>query len=120
MDMNQLAARNALDENRQGLMGKPVDRVDGRLKVMGKATYSHEVQDGGQPAYGFILEATIAKGMVTEIDASAAERCAGVLLVMTHKNAPKQAAWGPITEPDRYARSSPQLGSNRVEYYGRL
>ncbi len=118
MDMNQPAPRNALDENRQGLMGKPVDRVDGRLKVMGKATYAHEVQEGGQPGYGFILEATIAKGTVTEIDATAAERSAGVLLVMTHKNAPKQGPWGPITLEDRFSRSSPQLADNRVEYYG--
>lgn len=72
-------------------MGRSVDRVDGRLQVMGKATYSHEVQEGGQPACGFILEATIVKGNVAEIDANAAERCAGVLLVMTHESAPKQA-----------------------------
>ena len=97
---------------------KPVDRIDGRLKVMGKATYSHEVQDGGPPAYGFILEASIAKGTVAEIDASAAERCTGVLLVMTHKNAPKQAPWRPMTAPDRFARSTPQLADNRIEYYG--
>ena len=55
---------------------------------------------------------------MAEIDTGAAERCAGVLLVMTHQNAPKQAAWGPITEEDRFARSTPQLGSNRIEYYG--
>ena len=118
MDMNQPAPSNALDDNRQGLMGKPVDRVDGRLKVMGKATYAHETQEGGQPTYGFIVEATIAKGTITEIDASAAEQGAGVLLVMTHKNAPRQAPWGPLTAPDRFARSTPQLADNRIEYYG--
>jgi xanthine dehydrogenase YagR molybdenum-binding subunit len=118
MDMNAPAPRNAIDENRQGLIGKPIDRVDGRLKVMGKAAYAHEVQEGGPAAYGFIVEATIAKGTVVEIDAGAAERAPGVLLVMTHKNAPKQGTWGPLDAKDRYARSSPQLGNNRVEHYG--
>ncbi|KNZ30809.1 MAG: xanthine dehydrogenase [Methylibium sp. NZG] len=118
MQMNAPAPRNAIDENRQGLIGKPIDRVDGRLKVTGKAPYSHEVQEGGPAAYGFIVDATIARGAVAAIDTAAAERAPGVLLVMTHKNAPRQAQWGPLDTPDRYARASPQLGSDRVEHYG--
>jgi xanthine dehydrogenase YagR molybdenum-binding subunit len=119
MQMNIPSPRNALDDNRQGLMGKPVDRVDGRLKVMGQATYAHEMVEGGaKAAYGFIVQATISKGTVSNIDSSAAARAPGVLLVMTHLNAPKQAAWGPIELPDRYARSIPQLSSSKIEYYG--
>ncbi|CAN5279143.1 xanthine dehydrogenase family protein molybdopterin-binding subunit [soil metagenome] len=121
MQMNTPAPRNPIDENRQGLIGKPVDRVDGRLKVMGLAPYAHEVQDpeqGGAPAVGFIVEATIAKGTITSIDTAAAEKAAGVLLVLTHKNAPKQGAWGPLDAKDRYGRASPQLASPRVEHYG--
>ncbi len=118
MQMNTPAPRNPIDDNFQGLIGKPIDRIDGRLKVMGQAPYAHEVQDGGTPACGFIVEATIGKGRVAEIDTSAAERAPGVLLVMTHKNAPAQGAWGPMLTEDRFARSSPQLGSDRVRYYG--
>lgn len=118
MQMNAPIPRNAIDDNRQGLIGKPIDRVDGHLKVMGKAPYAHEVQDGGPAAYGFLVEATIAKGRVASIDTAAAERAPGVLLVMTHKNAPKQGAWGPIDAKDRFARASPQLASDRVEHYG--
>ena len=119
MQMNIPAPHNALDENRQGLMGKAVDRVEGRLKVMGKAPYAHEMVEGGAAAaYGFIVQATISKGTVSTIDTSAAERAPGVLMVMTHLNAPKQAAWGPIELPDCYARSIPQLGSSKIEYYG--
>jgi len=121
MDMNQPAPRNPIDDNRQGLIGKPIDRVEGRLKVMGKASYAYEVRDdanSAKPGYGFIVEATIAKGTVAEIDASAAEKSPGVVLVYTHKNAPKQGAWGPLSAEDRFARSTPQMGSNRVEYYG--
>ncbi|MBC7609336.1 MAG: xanthine dehydrogenase family protein molybdopterin-binding subunit [Polaromonas sp.] len=119
MQMNAPAPRNALDENRQGLMGKAVDRVDGRLKVMGKAPYAHELVEGGAAAaYGYIVQATISKGMVSSINTSAAEHAPGVLMVMTHLNVPKQAAWGPIELPDRYARSIPQLGSRQIDYYG--
>ena len=94
MDMNAPAPRNAIDDNAHGLIGQPLDRVDGRLKVTGQAAYAHEVQDGGPAAYGFIVEATIAKGTVADIDSAAAERAPGVLLVMPHKNAPRQGAWG--------------------------
>ena len=118
MQMNAPAPRNALDENRQGLMGKPVDRVEGRLKVMGKAPYANEVVEGGVAAHGFMVLATVAKGSISAIDTTAAERSPGVLVVMTHLNAPKQAPWGPVDAPDRYARSIPQLHSSKIEYYG--
>ncbi len=121
MQMNSPAPRNALDENRQGLMGKPVDRVEGRLKVMGKAPYAYEVSEpsmDGAPAHGYIVQATVSRGAVRAIDTSTAERAPGVLLVMTHLNAPKQAPWGPLELPDRYARSIPQLSSSKIEYYG--
>ena len=64
MEMNQPAPRNPIDENRNGLIGKPINRVDGRLKVMGLAPYAHEVKEGANAACGFIVEATIAKGAV--------------------------------------------------------
>ncbi len=121
MQMNSPAPRNALDENRQGLMGKSVDRVEGRLKVMGKAPYAYEVSEpsvDGSPAHGYIVQATVSRGAVRAIDTSTAERAPGVLLVMTHLNAPKQAPWGPLELPDRYARSIPQLSSSKIEYYG--
>lgn len=118
MNMNQPAPRNAIDENRQGLIGQPVDRVDGRLKVTGQAPYAYEVREASNPAYGFIVGATIAKGNVAEINASAAEQAPGVLLVYTHHNAPKQAAWGPLDAKNRYARASPQLGSAQIRQHG--
>ena len=118
MDMNQPAPRNAIDENRNGLIGKPIDRVEGRLKVMGKAPFAHEVQEGGAAAHGYIVDATIAMGQVADIDTRAAENAPGVMLVLTHKNAPAQGAWGPLTAKDRYARASPQLQSQRIQHYG--
>lgn len=35
MEMNSPIGSNALDVGTQGIIGKPLDRVDGRLKVTG-------------------------------------------------------------------------------------
>lgn len=86
MDMNAPVGANALDAER--IVGKPLDRVDGRLKVTGGARYAYEMQQDA--LYGFVVEASIAKGKITSIDTLAAERSPGVKLVVTHRNAPKQ------------------------------
>ena len=103
-------------------VGQPLDRVDGRLKVTGAATYAYEVKPSRPPAYGFILPATIAKGRIRAIDARAAERAAGVLHVMTHRNAPEQPGFGPARPerdlPGRFARARPFLGNDRVRFWG--
>ena len=117
MEMNQPAPHNPLDQNHQGLMGRPMDRVDGHLKVTGRAPYAYEVKENARPAYGWIVEATISKGQVTSVDTQAAERSPGVLMVMTHRNAPKQAPFAHEGD-DRFARPRPQLNDAQIEYYG--
>ena len=118
MEMNQPAKANPLDENRTGLIGKPIDRTDGRLKVTGQAPYAYEVHEGGKPVYGHVLEASIAKGRIAALGTGVAEAAPGVLLMMTYRNAPPQAAYGPMDMEDRFARAKPQLGSDRILYYG--
>jgi xanthine dehydrogenase YagR molybdenum-binding subunit len=46
------------------LIGRPLDRVDGALKVTGKATYAAEYATQGTAAYGFIVSASIGKGVL--------------------------------------------------------
>src|ERR671914_49782 len=72
------------------LIGKPISRIDGPLKVSGRATYSAEYWNVGQPLYGFIVGATIGRGHVAAIDTNEAEQAPGVRMVMTHRNAPAQ------------------------------
>src|SRR5436305_174178 len=67
-------------------IGKPLDRVDGRLKVTGKARYAAEAQVA-DVHYGVLVTSTIAKGKITRIDTAAAEKAPGVLAVITHRNA---------------------------------
>jgi xanthine dehydrogenase YagR molybdenum-binding subunit len=93
-----------------GLLGQPLDRVDGPLKVTGRATYAYEYRDLGQPAYGFVVVSSIGKGRITAIDTAAAETAPGVLLVLTHTNAPEQGA--------RSSGAVPHLADDRVLFHG--
>ena len=71
-------------------VGKPVNRVDGRLKVTGGARYSAEIPIEGV-VHGVFLTSTIARGNIKTIDTGVAERSPGVLAVLTHLNIPKLA-----------------------------
>lgn len=76
------------DQGQQGVVGKPIDRVDGKLKVTGGAKYAFEFAMPKQ-ARGFILDSTIARGRIRSIDTGSAERAPGVLAVITYRNQPK-------------------------------
>src|SRR5438552_18723101 len=99
-------------------IGRPLDRVDGPLKVTGRAKYAFEYVARGEAAYGFIVSAAIGKGRVTGVDVRDAERALGVLLVLTRDNAPPQTPWGPVDLPDRFARAEPGLDTDEVRYFG--
>src|SRR5687768_4040234 len=66
----------------------PVDRVDGKAKVTGTATYAAEYK-AKNILYGFLVGSTIAKGKIKSIDIKAAEVSPGIVAVLTHLNAPK-------------------------------
>jgi len=69
-------------------VGKPVDRADGRLKVTGQAIYAAEYHPEGL-VHSVLVQSTIAKGRIREIDTAAAEKSPGAIAVLTHKNAPR-------------------------------
>jgi xanthine dehydrogenase YagR molybdenum-binding subunit len=104
--------------NLAGPIGRPLNRVDGPLKVTGKAKYAFEYAAQSETAYGFIVSAAIGKGRVIALDVRDAERAPGVLLVLTQDNAPPQAPWGPVDLPDRFARAEPALDTDAVRYFG--
>ena len=72
------------------VVGTPRDRVDGRLKVMGAATYPIDVNLPGL-AHAALVQSTITSGRIRDIAVDAAERAPGVLAVITHLNAPALA-----------------------------
>ena len=94
-----------------GPIGRPLDRVDGPLKVTGRAKYAFEYAAQGEAAYGFIVSAAIGRGRVIGVDVRDAERAPGVLLVLTQDNAPPQTPWGPVHLPDRFARACSKVSA---------
>jgi xanthine dehydrogenase YagR molybdenum-binding subunit len=66
--------------------GKPISRIDGRMKVSGKATFSAE-NNFPNMAYAFPVRATIAKGKIASIDDAVTKKESGVIAVISYKNA---------------------------------
>ena len=97
------------------MIGHPHNRIDGPLKVSGRATYTYEEWSVGQPLYGFIVEATIGRGRLTKLDTSRAESAPGVRRVITHRNAPRQQPPDPTASP--YARALPMLTGPEIGYF---
>ena len=70
------------------VIGQPLTRVDGRLKVTGAATYAAEFQRP-KLAYGALIQSAIANGRIVKIDVSAAKSASGVVGILIRENAPR-------------------------------
>ncbi|CAH0343405.1 aldehyde oxidoreductase molybdenum-binding subunit PaoC [Rhizobium sp. CECT 9324] len=82
MKFDRPETTNPIDQMK--VVGQPVRRIDGELKVTGNATYAYEWQDpDGPSAYGYPVGSAIAKGRITAMDVAAAEASPGVLAVVT-------------------------------------
>jgi xanthine dehydrogenase YagR molybdenum-binding subunit len=68
-------------------MKTAMSRVDGRVKVMGTAKYTAEVQLE-ELAYGVLVESTIGQGSIISLDTKKAEWAPGVIAVISHLNTP--------------------------------
>jgi xanthine dehydrogenase YagR molybdenum-binding subunit len=77
-----------LIQHKHGLIGDPVTRIDGPLKVTGAAPFAAEFPVTGM-LFAAVAYSTIAKGRITSLDTLAAEAAPGVSLVMSYKNAPE-------------------------------
>lgn len=86
MKFDTPATTNPIDQLK--VVGKPLDRVDGRFKTTGTAPYAYE-HNTENVAYGYVVHAGIAKGKITAIDSAAARRAPGVLGIVTYENAGK-------------------------------
>jgi xanthine dehydrogenase YagR molybdenum-binding subunit len=88
MKFDAPATNNPIDQLK--VVGKPLDRVDGPLKVMGTAAYAHDRHDAiPNQAYGYVLGSAIAKGKIKSMNVSAAKAAAGVLGIVTAESAGK-------------------------------
>src|ERR671919_212155 len=99
-------------------IGRPTPRVDGPVKVSGRAQYTSDFHFPGQ-LYAVPVEATIANGRVLKLDTAAAEKLPGVRAIFHRENIGKifRSTLGPgfegITEERR-----PPFEDDVVRYYG--
>src|SRR6202011_2017388 len=99
---------------RRKIIGDPVDRVDGPLKVTGAALYPSDFTFP-ELTHAVLVQSTIAAGTIRGIDVAKAEAAHGVLAVITHENAPALVE-GPMT---RLGPSPPfPLKDNRIVHQG--
>jgi len=104
----------------QRIIGKPIDRVDGRAKVTGKATFTAEFKLDNL-AHAALAYGTIARGKITKIDSTEAEKAAGVVAVITHENALKMnppPVFGSGGPTDAAGSSANVLNTDEIHWNG--
>lgn len=76
-------------ENKRSV-GTSVNRVEGHLKVTGKAKYAGEYE-ASDLLYGYVVNSSVTKGKIKSIDTSEIKKMEGVVEVFTHDNKPSTA-----------------------------
>jgi xanthine dehydrogenase YagR molybdenum-binding subunit len=76
-----------LIHHQHGHIGKSVSRIDGPLKVKGAARFAAEFAPANM-TYAALVFSTIPRGRIASFDTATAAAAPGVVLVMTHRNAP--------------------------------
>ncbi len=88
MKFDAPATNNPIDQLK--VVGRPTPRIEGALKTTGTAGYAYERHDvAANPAYGYVVGATIGKGRIRSMDLSRARRAPGVISIITAENAGK-------------------------------
>lgn len=102
--------RDLLDQMHQGVIGRPLDRLEGPLKVTGAAPYAHDHLQAGM-VYGVLVRATVSKGTLAPIDTQALRGVDGVLGVWSDPRFLRNPAQGT-------ANQAPVQGVDTVSYFG--
>ena len=97
------------------VIGKPLDRTDGVLKVTGQARYSADNPES-KLAHAVLVTSTIARGRIASIDSARAQSMPGVLLVMTYQNAMRLPNGGVATAEPPAVRRLTLLQTSEVRY----
>ena len=97
------------------LVGQPLDRIDGQAKVTGTAVFAAEQALPGL-AHAVLVTSTVPHGRITGIFTARAEKMRGVILVMTHLNAPRLAQGGQAGVSPPAGRILSLLQDDQVHY----
>ena len=108
-----------LIRHQHGLIGAPISRLDGPLKVRGAARFAAEFAPDDM-VYAAVQFGTVAKGRIATLDTAMAQAAPGVVLVMTHRNAPRMKAM-PVFMSGAKANGGddlPTMQDDRIHYNG--
>jgi xanthine dehydrogenase YagR molybdenum-binding subunit len=101
------------------VLGKGIDRKDGRAKVTGTATYAAEHQLQGM-LHGYLVTATVAHGRISQMDTTVAQKAAGVVAVFTHRNSPKMFKPANNFVTSKVYEARLPLSDDRIYYAGQI
>ena len=102
------------------VIGEPITRIDGKLKVTGGARYAADYPIE-KLAYGVAVPSTIANGKIARIDSAKAEKMPGVLAVFHHGNFDKlYRPAGAFEDQSRPGESRPPFEDENIYYYGQF
>jgi xanthine dehydrogenase YagR molybdenum-binding subunit len=101
------------------IIGKPQDRIDGKLKVTGRAMYAGDRQ-AQNLAFGYLLTSAVAKGSIQAMDTSVAERSPGVAAIYTPFNPLKLYHGLEQSEGAMSGEIMPPLQDEKILNYGQI
>jgi len=102
-----------------GIIGVAVPRIDGSLKTTGTARYAVD-HNFPNLAHAVAVQANIGKGRIRSIDASAAEKMPGVLLVMHHGKIDNVYRFYPHESDGTISEARPPFSDDKVYYWGQF
>jgi xanthine dehydrogenase YagR molybdenum-binding subunit len=102
------------------VIGEPITRIDGKLKVTGGARYAADYPTE-KLAYGVAVTSTIGNGKISRIDSAKAEKMPGVLAVFHHGNFDRlYRPAGAFEDQSRPGESRPPFEDENIYYYGQF
>src|SRR5512137_1460572 len=101
-----------MSQHDYSLIGKPVPRIDGRVKVTGTAVYADDLALPGM-LYGKLLRSPYAHARIRKIDTSKAEKLPGVRAVITGKDFP-----GIVVGFMKVYADRPPIAVDKVRHFG--
>lgn len=110
LKMDDKVERDRLDDMVQGVLGEPLDRPEGELKVSGRAPYAMDGLPEGC-CHGVLVRSTVAKASLTGLDGEAVARLPGIRAVLSDDRFTKQPAQG-------MAGKAPAQGPKDIVYFG--
>src|SRR6266700_5534170 len=102
------------------VIGQAITRVDGRMKVTGRAKYGVDYHFDGL-VHGVGVASTIGSGSIVSIDTAEAEKMPGVLKIFHHENvAPLYRPANQFEDQSRPGESRPPFEDANIYYYGQF